>query len=93
MDKSSFDPSPKVQSIFLKLIPKVSDMTPNSILMKNLSILTREAFSKRRKLITNSLKSFFTEEDLVNLGIERKSRPENLSVETYIKLAKSIQSG
>jgi 16S rRNA (adenine1518-N6/adenine1519-N6)-dimethyltransferase len=55
--------------------------------------LTREAFSKRRKLITNSLKSFFTEEDLINLGIERKSRPENLSVETYIKLAKSIQSG
>ena len=93
VDKSSFNPSPKVQSIFLKLIPKVSDMTPNSILMKNLSTLTREAFSKRRKLITNSLKSFFTEEDLVNLGIERKSRPENLSVETYIKLAKSIQSG
>ena len=93
VDKSSFTPSPKVQSIFLKLIPKVSDKTPNSILMKNLSILTREAFSKRRKLITNSLKSFFTEEDLVNLGIERKSRPENLSVETYIKLAKSIQSG
>ena len=93
VDKSSFTPSPKVQSIFLKLTPKVSEMIPNSIQMKNLSTLTREAFSKRRKLITNSLKSFFTEEDLVNLGIERKSRPENLSVETYIKLAKSIQSG
>ena len=90
VDKSFFNPPPKVQSIFLKFTPKVLDISSNSVLMNNLSILTREAFSKRRKLISNSLKSFFSEQDLVELGIETKSRPENLSVETYLKLAKSI---
>ena len=50
VDKSSFTPSPKVQSIFLKLIPKVSDMTPKFYSDEELINLNKGSFFKKKKI-------------------------------------------
>ena len=44
----------------------------------------------KRKMIGKSLKSILAIEELVNLGIDLKSRPENLSVEDYVKISETL---
>ena len=50
------------------------------------SDLTRSAFNNRRKAISNSLKDFFSSDELLSLGLNPKDRAQDLSIETYEKL-------
>jgi len=85
----SFTPPPKVESAVIKLYPdrhtehKIEDR-------KLFNDLVRTAFSKRRKTIRNALKSVVTEELMQDAGIDPSSRPEEIPVVTYIKLANLI---
>jgi 16S rRNA A1518/A1519 N6-dimethyltransferase RsmA/KsgA/DIM1 with predicted DNA glycosylase/AP lyase activity len=44
----------------------------------------------KRKMIGKSLKTIVKAEDLVNLDIDLKARPENLSVEDYVKISETL---
>lgn len=85
----SFYPAPKVESSFIKMVPKPIEQWKYLDLDKLNQVVSR-AFNQRRKTIANSLKPLFTTEQLEQLGLDIKKRPENLSVEEYIKLSQTL---
>lgn len=87
----AFSPVPKVQSQLVKLTPR--KIIPNKISdIKLLEKITQVAFNQRRKQLKSAVKLLFTEEELINLNINPKLRPENLEISDYIKLAQNINS-
>ena len=85
----AFTPAPKVTSSVVKLIPKPN---PGKVDITKLSDVTRITFGKRRKMLKSSLKDTIpdVEKTLQGIGINPQSRPEELSVEEFCKLAELI---
>lgn len=82
----SFDPAPKVMSQFVRLIPY--DGNPYGIKDDALFFdVVKDAFSMKRKMLRNNLKSLFTEAEIESLGIDPKIRAENLQIEDFVKLS------
>ena len=84
---NSFYPRPKVVSTMIRLIP---DRILKDDLANQLNCILKLAFSKRRKKISNALKTLFELNDFEKLGIDPVKRPENLTVDDYINLSRSI---
>lgn len=82
----SFSPSPKVNSSFIKLKPKCQALQDLSI-AENLAKTLRIAFAQRRKTLANNFKQFASSEDLQNLGINTNLRPQNLTLDDYLKIS------
>ncbi len=81
----AFKPAPKVDSAIIKLTPYENHtLAANNI--ETFSTIVKMAFSQRRKTIRNTLKSFFTDNDLEKVGISSEIRAENLSVSDFVKL-------
>lgn len=87
VSRESFHPPPKVTSSIVRLVPK-ADIPPKEII-ERVRKITHIAFSARRKQIKKALKPLFPniEEMLSKANISPDLRPENLSVEDYIRLA------
>ena len=86
MPKESFDPEPKVESSFVRLIPyEHYPFVANNI--EQFEKIVKEAFSQRRKTIRNTLKSFISENDFQKIGINPQLRAENLSVSDFVKIS------
>ena len=83
----AFRPPPNVESAFVRLVPHAS-LPLDASQERLLSTLVAKAFSQRRKTLRNALREFVSDAELTALGVEPRLRPENLSVETYIKLAR-----
>ncbi len=82
----SFDPAPKVMSQFVRLIPYEGN--PYGIQDDALFFeVVKDAFSMKRKMLRNNLKSLFTEAEIESLGIDPKIRAENLHIEDFVKLS------
>jgi len=81
----AFSPPPKVDSAFVRFLPRKYHIV--TLDENKLSEIVRQAFSQRRKTITNSLKHYFTTKQLTTLGIDPKSRPEQLSVDKFVLLS------
>ncbi|MDE3273159.1 16S rRNA (adenine(1518)-N(6)/adenine(1519)-N(6))-dimethyltransferase RsmA [Pseudoalteromonas sp. G4] len=84
-----FKPAPKVDSAVIRLIPK----TPDQLKAKSTKLLNTvclEAFNQRRKTIRNSLSNLLTPEEIENLGLDLTLRAENLSLDTFVKIANWI---
>jgi len=82
----SFEPAPKVQSAVVRLIPKdVSELTAKN--QQKLSQLVQTAFSQRRKMLRNTLKGTLSDAGFAELGIDPTRRPEDISVEDYVRIA------
>lgn len=80
---SAFSPQPKVTSAVIRLTPKADIRTePTSKLLNQMVV---SAFSKRRKTLRNALSDFLSDEDFSALNINPKYRPENLSLDEYLK--------
>lgn len=85
----AFKPAPKVDSAIVRLIPHREIKNP----VKDINALNTvclAAFNQRRKTIRNSFKKLLSEEQLSTLGIDANLRPENLTIDDYIKLANYI---
>ena len=92
IDRSYFDPVPKVDSSFVRFKPKTNKKNSNEL--KNLNFLLNKFFNKKRKKINKTLIELFSEEDLSKIEIDFNLRPDQLSLEDYISLAKiSIKNG
>lgn len=86
--RSAFTPPPKVMSAVVHLIPieQPSDVNP-AVLEK----LTQHAFSQRRKMLRQSLKSLAgAVEALDAVGIKGTQRPETVSVNSFVELARIL---
>ncbi|MBV06025.1 MAG: 16S rRNA (adenine(1518)-N(6)/adenine(1519)-N(6))-dimethyltransferase, partial [Gammaproteobacteria bacterium] len=62
----------------------------NSARALKIQEVTKAAFMHRRKMIGKSLKRLLSIEELQNLGIDPKARPENISVEDYSTIAETL---
>jgi 16S rRNA (adenine1518-N6/adenine1519-N6)-dimethyltransferase len=82
----SFDPPPKVQSAFVRLIPKdVSELNAKD--PAKFAQVVQTAFSQRRKMLRNTLKSILSDAGFAELGIVPTCRAEDLTVEDYVRIA------
>jgi len=88
---SSFEPAPKVDSSVVYFKPHAN---PQYIVSdhKLFQQITSQAFSQRRKTITNSLKGLITAAELQSLNIDPKLRAENLILKHYVQLTNYIQN-
>lgn len=85
----AFHPKPKVESAVVRLTPHISSAYAD-VELANLQHLLKQAFAMRRKTLANNLKSIISAQDLTQLNIDPSIRPEQLSIEEYVKLAKFI---
>jgi len=92
INASCFMPKPKVESTLLKFTPKKTYLKLKN--SKNLEIITRIFFNQRRKKIKKPLKQLFKKSDIIieKLKLDIELRPQNISPETYYKLAKEYES-
>ncbi len=86
--KEAFRPVPKVDSavIHIKILARPSVDVEND---KHFFRTVKTAFSQRRKMLSNSLKSIRgdVKEWLDKAGIDPNRRPETLSIEEFARLA------
>ena len=88
----SFSPRPKVDSSLLIFTPKTNF---NKICSeKSLEKVTRIFFNQRRKKIKKPLKQLFNNPGDIakKLGIDLNLRPQNLSINTYLFIAKEYDN-
>jgi 16S rRNA (adenine1518-N6/adenine1519-N6)-dimethyltransferase len=57
---------------------------------KKLEAVVTKAFSQRRKVIRNCLAGMFTENDLIDVGIDPQLRAETIGLEAYVALARRL---
>jgi 16S rRNA (adenine1518-N6/adenine1519-N6)-dimethyltransferase len=85
---TAFDPKPQVLSAIIRLQPKVNANKVVDINM--LRNITTMAFNMRRKVISNSLKPVILPDQLANLNINPQLRPENLSMQDFVKISNFV---
>ncbi|MCZ6852801.1 MAG: 16S rRNA (adenine(1518)-N(6)/adenine(1519)-N(6))-dimethyltransferase RsmA [Gammaproteobacteria bacterium] len=83
----SFKPAPKVHSQVIRLTPRAEKLPLSD--PDCLETVVRTAFSQRRKRVSNALKSF--DFDWQAVGIPAATRPDQLSVEDFVKLANTLE--
>ena len=84
---TAFDPPPKVESAIVRMLPIVK---PLECEQQKLELVVMKAFSQRRKVLRNCLSGLFTENQLIDLGINPTVRPETVSVEQFVRLAREL---
>ena len=85
----SFDIKPKVQSSFIRLIPRVNPMIALNKFSR-FSNLVDQSFANKRKGIKNNLKKL--EIDFEKLDINPLARAEELSIEDFISVFKTLDA-
>jgi len=83
----SFDIKPKVQSSFIRLIPRSTSLISINE-YKKFSNLVDQSFANKRKGVKNNLKKFNI--DFKQLSINPLARPEELSMEEFISIFRAI---
>ena len=85
----AFVPRPKVVSALARLKPHKA----SSIKAKDpecLKIVIQTAFNQRRKTVRNSLSTLVSESLLEGIPVDKKLRPENLTLEDYVRISDAI---
>lgn len=91
VEKELFDPIPKVDSAFIKLVIRKDKKYENKIEHQKYFNFIKTAFSNKRKSLVNNLKSLnIDKEKLINLLPNSLVRAEELSIEQFITLIKEI---
>lgn len=85
----AFNPPPKVESSIVRLRPHAPGKY--AVDQHLLQQLVSQAFSQRRKTLRNSLKTWFSAEQIQAIGIDPGIRPEQLDLAAFIKLAQAAK--
>jgi 16S rRNA (adenine1518-N6/adenine1519-N6)-dimethyltransferase len=88
---TAFDPQPKVDSGFVRLVPRPKPLC-GAGLEASLDRIVRQAFSLRRKTLRNSLSPLLDAGQIEACGIDPGSRAEQLSLEQFFELARALDS-
>ena len=88
----SFSPKPKVDSSLLFFSPKEKYFKIQD--PKNLEFITKTFFNQRRKMLKKPFNQIFNGDQRVlnKLNIDLNMRPQNLSLDTYYKLAHEYEN-
>ena len=84
----AFEPRPKVDSAIVYIKP-LSVRLGGDMAIAALNKVVTQAFSQRRKTISNTLKSIMSLSVLETLNIDFKQRPETISVEQYVAITQA----
>ena len=82
---SAFVPQPKIISSIVQIVPLAQPRYPCS--QHALEFITRTAFGQRRKMLRSSLKKINGDQLLAEAGIAPESRPQDIDIEQFCKLA------
>jgi len=82
---SAFVPQPKIISSIVQIVPLAQPRYPCS--QHALEFITRTAFGQRRKMLRSSLKKINGDQLLAEAGIAPESRPQDIDIEKFCKLA------
>ncbi len=85
----AFTPPPRVYSAMVRLNP----LHDTKRVAKDLAVLSRvvkEAFTYRRKTLSNALKRIISSNDLIQLKIDPQKRPQELTVEDFLKISNML---
>lgn len=88
--KGAFNPPPKVESAVVRLVPwcrLAEDVPYQANDEQHFAAIVRQAFSQRRKTLSNSLKRLLSREHIIASGLAPNIRAEQLSVADFVKLA------
>ncbi|MES2934574.1 MAG: 16S rRNA (adenine(1518)-N(6)/adenine(1519)-N(6))-dimethyltransferase RsmA [Pseudomonadota bacterium] len=86
---TAFDPPPRVESAIVRMIPIAQPLVCEVL---KLETVVMKAFSQRRKVIRNCLAGMFTENELIDAGIDPTKRPETIALQQYVALANALKS-
>ena len=90
VDEHVFNPPPKVKSGVIRLTRNsVTDLGVDERMFKR---LVKASFGQRRKMLRSSLKPFFSTNPSVMASDVFRQRPEQLSVEDFVDLARLAMS-
>jgi 16S rRNA (adenine1518-N6/adenine1519-N6)-dimethyltransferase len=78
----AFRPPPKVDSAVVRMVPLGTPLGCDEMVFEK---VVREAFSARRKTLRNALS--LLPADYVELALDPRLRPENLSPQDYVRIA------
>jgi len=81
----AFTPRPEVDSAFVRLVPDARKLPARN--PQHFAQVVQMAFNQRRKTIKNSLAALITSETLITLGLCSTARPEELTVDDFVKIA------
>jgi len=88
VDKGKFTPPPKVQSAVIQLIRKEqASLGCNEKLFRT---VVKQAFSQRRKMLRNTLKTFLKGDPILQEELFSE-RPEKLGLEDYVQLTNWVE--
>ena len=87
---SAFVPPPKITSSVVQIVPLAHPRYPSS--QHSLELITRTAFGQRRKMLRSSLKKLNGDQLLAEAGIAPESRPQDIDIEEFCKLANLYES-
>ena len=86
---TAFNPVPQVSSTFLRLVP-YHEHPAKATNVKTLENVVKQAFGQRRKTLRNNLKPLINDDALLSLNIDPNLRPEQISVENYVKISNFV---
>ena len=85
---TAFDPPPQVDSAIVRMVPTKRQLPADAA---TLEAVVQKAFSQRRKVIRNCVAGMFSEQQLVDAGIDPGARPEAVGLEQYVALANILK--
>ena len=85
----AFHPVPRVNSALARLTPHAVLPAPAQD-EPLLAQVVSKAFSQRRKTLRNALADYATAQELAALGLDPRLRPENLSLEEFVRVANAV---
>src|SRR5206468_12534492 len=85
---TAFDPPPQVDSAIVRMVPTRHQLAADT---RTLEAVVTKAFSQRRKVIRNCVAGMFTEQQLVDAGVDPGARPEAVGLAQYVALANLLK--
>ncbi len=89
--RGAFNPPPKVTSAVVALTPRSG--RPSTEACGVLDQLLLQAFARRRKTIRNAFSGLLNADDLAELGLDPRVRPENLTPDDFLRCATRLHQG
>ncbi len=85
---AAFDPPPRVTSKLVRITPQQDSLSHEG--RRELESCVRIAFAQRRKILKNTLGKCISHDLLIHCGIALERRPEEINVDAYVHLARSL---
>lgn len=84
---TAFDPPPRVESAIVRMMPIVQPLACDQAKLEQVVL---KAFSQRRKVLRNCVAGMFTENELIDAGVNPQARPEAVPLEQFVALANRL---